>query len=495
MVLAEFAQNLSTAFQKLNKAIVVDEQELVAFIAEIKNSLLLADVNVTLVDSIIIKLHECGIKVPPKQRAKSIKFVLCEQMIKLFETPLYCPRWKQCNHLAMEVIVFIGLNGCGKTTTVAKYAHHYKHERKIGIICADTFRAGALDQLEQNIAKLNLPCYGNRHELDPAVVVSEGIRILKPQCDLILVDTSGRHQQDAVLFQEMVQIVKTIGSCEIVFVLDGSMGQSVMTQVEAFNHVVPIDSVIVSKMDGSRSKGGGAISAISVTKKPISFIGTGEKLEDLQLFDARRFIQRLLGMGDLSTMMELLRNQHTTKHMGLMRKMLTTEDNIKFSFRDLYEQLKMMNSLGSITSFISLLPGGAQLADKLAEQGDPTVKLRKFRIIMDSMSPYELDHDCTLFYKEPHRITRVAWGSGVSEGLVEELLGKFKPFQTTAMAFQKSKLAQVVREQKKFAPSSLMNGDLLKQKGDNNKIDFQSIFASVMKGVNTEDPTKKFKKL
>lgn len=178
--------------------------------------------------------------------------------------------------------MFVGLQGSGKTTTCTKVAYYYKKKGwKVGLVCADTFRAGAFDQLKQNAAKVKIPFYGSYVETDPVAIAEEGVNSFKEAgMEIVIVDTSGRHKQETDLFDEMKQVEKSIKPDNIIFVMDSSIGQQCYAQAEAFKKAVNVGSVIITKMDG-HSKGGGALSAVAATKSPIIFVGDGEHFENL----------------------------------------------------------------------------------------------------------------------------------------------------------------------------------------------------------------------
>ncbi|XP_021715977.1 signal recognition particle 54 kDa protein 2-like [Chenopodium quinoa] len=186
--------------------------------------------------------------------------------------------------------------GSGKTTTCTKYArHHKKNGWKPALICADTFRAGAFDQLKQNATKAKIPLYGSYTELDPVKVAVEGVERLKKEVyDLIIIDTSGRHKQEASLFEEMRQLEQATKPDVVIFVMDSSIGQSAFDQAQAFKQSVDVGAVIITKLDG-HAKGGGALSAVAATDSPVIFIGTGEHMDDFEEFNTQSFVLRLLG--------------------------------------------------------------------------------------------------------------------------------------------------------------------------------------------------------
>ena len=184
-------------------------------------------------------------------------------------------------------------------------AYYYKKKGwKACLVCADTFRAGAFDQLKQNATKAKIPFYGSYTESDPVQIAVDGVdKFKKDRFDMIIVDTSGRHKQEDSLFEEMLQIQNSIKPDNIVFVMDAAIGQACEAQAKAFKSQVDVGSVIITKLD-SNAKGGGALSAVAATKSPIVFIGTGEHIDELEVFKTESFISKLLGMGDIKGLME-----------------------------------------------------------------------------------------------------------------------------------------------------------------------------------------------
>ncbi|WAR20315.1 SRP54-like protein [Mya arenaria] len=184
-----------------------------------------------------------------------------------------------------NVIMFVGLQGSGKTTTCTKLAYYYQKKGwRTCLICADTFRAGAFDQLKQNATKARIPFYGSYTEIDPVEIAKEGVDKFKSEnFEIIIVDTSGRHKQEDSLFEEMLQVYNNIMPDNVIFVMDASIGQACEAQSKAFKEKVDVGSVIITKLDG-HAKGGGALSAVAATKSPVIFIGTGEHIDDFEPF-------------------------------------------------------------------------------------------------------------------------------------------------------------------------------------------------------------------
>lgn len=323
-----------------------------------------------------------------------------------------------------NVFMMVGLQGSGKTTTCCKLATYYQKKGwRTGLVCADTFRAGAFDQLKQNAARNKIPFFGSYSEADPVRIAREGLAKFRADgYEIVIIDTSGRHKQELALFDEMRQIVQAAQPDNIVFVMDGSIGQAADAQARAFKEAVNVGSVVITKLDG-HAKGGGALSAVAATGAPIMFIGTGEHMHDLEAFSVRPFVNKMLGLGDIQGLMETVKELKLEERPDMIKKL---EAGI-FTLRDLYDQLGMIMQMGPISKVMSMMPGmtSDMFQGSDAEMSD---RLRRCMIIMDSMTEGELDSDGKPFNHQPSRITRVARGSGSSLGDVEMLLLQHKKF-------------------------------------------------------------------
>lgn len=245
-----------------------------------------------------------------------------------------------------NVVMFVGLQGSGKTTTCTKLAYNFmKRGWRVGLVCADTFRAGAFTQLKMNAAKIKCPFFGHQNETDPVKIAEEGVAFFREKkYEIIIVDTSGRHKQEQSLFDEMLQVEATIKPDTSIFVMDGSIGQACYDQAKAFHQTIKVGQVIVTKLDG-HAKGGGALSAVAATKSPIIFIGTGEHFDDLEAFEAGSFIKRLLGLGDLENLMKKVTQSMNPQKQ---KKMIDNLKEGKFTLRDMRDQFAQVLSMGSI---------------------------------------------------------------------------------------------------------------------------------------------------
>jgi len=421
MVLAELGNKITKALSNMKNSTVIDDSVVDEMLKEIGNALIAADVQFQLVITLrknIKKAINMDDLAGGLNKRKIIQKAVFDELCALLDpkTKPYQPKKGQPN-----VIMFVGLQGAGKTTTISKLAYYYKKKGwNPCLICADTFRAGAFDQLKQNATKIKVPFYGSYTDTDPVKVAQEGVQQFKDEgCDIILVDTSGRHKQEEALFEEMQQVAEAVKPDNIVFVMDGSIGQAAYDQASAFKQKVAVGSVIITKLDG-HAKGGGALSAVSATNSPIVFYGTGEHMDDLEVFDPKSFVSRLLGLGDVKGIVKAFQDAIPMDKAPELAQRLSEG---KFSLRDMQEQLQNIMKMGPINKVMEMMPGMNNLLPHF--KGDEGNKKLKIMInILDSMTDDELDNDKPL--KDGSRIARIARGSGRSIKEVNELLEQHK---------------------------------------------------------------------
>ena len=340
-----------------------------------------------------------------------------------------------------NVIVMVGLQGAGKTTTIGKLAQYYvKKQYKVGIICADTFRAGAFDQLKQNATKLRIPFYGSYHDVNPIQIAVQGVQqFKKDHYEIIIIDTSGRHKQESALFDEMSDLITTVQPNLTVLVVDATQGQSVYDQALAFHQTIPVGCVIVTKLDG-HAKGGGALSAVAATQSPIIFTGTGEHFDDLEQFHAESFVQQLLGFGNIRGLMDVMGDNDDTDPSKKQAEMLEKLQKGQYTLRDMYQHVEKMVSIGSLNKITSMIPGMSEFSGANVSPGqdeEQKYRLRRFMIIMDSMTNAELDGIVTFNNyvqgTDPNtesRIKRIARGAGCHVNEVKMTLQAHEQFAT-----------------------------------------------------------------
>jgi signal recognition particle subunit SRP54 len=326
-----------------------------------------------------------------------------------------------------NIIMFVGLQGSGKTTTCTKLAYYYQKKNwKSCLVCADTFRAGAYDQIKQNATKARIPFYGSYTEVDPVVIAQEGVEMFKKEgFEFIIVDTSGRHKQEESLFEEMLAVANAVNPDNIIFVMDATIGQACEAQSRAFKEKVNVGSVIITKLDG-HAKGGGALSAVAATKSPIIFIGTGEHIDDLEPFKTKPFISKLLGMGDIEGLIDKVNELKLDDNEELLEKI----KHGQFTIRDMYEQFQNIMKMGPFSQIMSMIPGFSQDFMTKGSEQESMSRIKKLMTMMDSMCDGELDHreGAKLFSKENSRVIRVAHGSGVTEREVKDLISQYTKF-------------------------------------------------------------------
>lgn len=462
MVLAELGGKLRSSLQKLQSSSSdndggITTESLNALLSEIARALIESDVNVQLVMTLRTNIQKkVGDLVANGGANKNVGRLVQRAVVDELTSMLAPPGEKGSGGRAARpykmrrgkpnVVLFVGLQGAGKTTTIAKYAHYYQRRGwKTAMVCADTFRAGAFDQLKQNATKLRVPFYGSYTEADPVAIAEEGVeRFVSDGYEVIVVDTSGRHRQEEALFDEMQEIAAAVNPDNTVFVMDATQGQAVYDQALAFHSAVDVGSVIVTKLDG-HAKGGGALSAVAATGSPVAFLGSGERFEDLDAFHAESFVSKLLGFGDVRGLVEEMKSMdHGKDQEEIMEKMSKGE----FTLRTMYKQFQSVMRIGPLDKVMGMIPG---MPDYLMPKGgdgndESTMRLRKFMYMMDSMTDAELDGKVELSHKKSQdpamekRIRRIAAGSGTHPTEVKMLLQAHEQFGGVVSKMGKSGL-------------------------------------------------------
>ncbi|MGB9841105.1 MAG: signal recognition particle protein Srp54 [Candidatus Bathyarchaeales archaeon] len=430
MALDRLGSSLYEALKKVFKASVVDEATVKQLVRDIQRSLLQADVNVQLVLGISQRIEERALKekVPPGiSRREHVIKVVYEELTRFVgdkPVPIKMEPGKK------KIIMLVGIQGSGKTTAAAKLARYFqKRGLKPALICADTYRPGAYAQLQQLANRINVPVYGDLKAKDPVKVVNEGLKQFSDK-DLIIVDTAGRHKEEQELIKEMKTLEEKIKPDEVMLVIDGTIGQQALMQAKAFHEATPIGAIIVTKLDGS-ARGGGALSAVAATGAPIKFVGTGEKTEDIELFIPSRFVGRLLGMGDLETLLEKVREAEIKVPEKKAKAILSG----KFTLTDMYEQFEAVKGMGPFKKILSMLPGMSyNLPDEMLNTAED--RLEKWRVIIQSMRPEEKENPKIL---NASRVKRIARGSGTSEKDVKELLKQYVMMRKMLKMFKRKK--------------------------------------------------------
>jgi signal recognition particle subunit SRP54 len=415
LVLDELGKSLSTAISKLLGRTVADEAAIREFVKEIQRALLRGDVNVDLVLEMSKRIEkEATTEIPPGvSRKDQVVYAAYNELIRILgEHPVEA----RIDRGRTNIYMLVGIQGSGKTTTAAKLAIYFqKKGLKPGVVCTDTYRPGALQQLQQLLEANKIPVYGEPQGKDPVEVAIHGIALLKADCDFIVIDTAGRHKDEKALVEEMEDMAKEVKPDRIVLTIDGTIGQQAKAQAQAFHEAVGLGYIIVTKLDGA-ARGGGALSAVAATGAPIVFVCLGEKVGDLEHFDPNGFVSRLLGYGDLKGLVE----RFSQMELELSKEKAKALVAGRFTLDDMLEQLQSVGKMGPIDSILKFLPGGYKIPEGALKDTDQKVK--KWKAIVQSMNGEERENPAIL---DSQRIRRVARGSGTTERDVKELLKQF----------------------------------------------------------------------
>jgi len=416
MSIDRLGSSLYEAIRKVFRASVIDEATVKELVHDIQKALLQADVNVQLVLDISKRIEERALKEKVPQgvsRREHLIKVVYEELTRFLgekSIPIKIEPGKR------KVIMLVGIQGSGKTTAAAKLARYFqKRGLKPAVVCVDTYRPGAYAQLQQLTNRINVPFYGDLKAKDPVKVAFDGLKQFGDK-DIVMIDTAGRHKEEQELIKEMKMLEKSLKPDEVMLVIDGTIGQQATVQAKAFHEATPIGSILVTKLDGS-ARGGGALSAVAATGAPIKFIGTGEKVEDIESFVPSRFVGRLLGMGDLETLIEKVHEAEVKVPEKKAKAILSG----KFTLTDMYEQFEAMKGMGTFRKLLKMLPGMSyNIPEDMLNTAEG--RLEKWRVMIQSMTPEEKD-DPKIF--NASRMKRVAKGSGTSEKEVKELLKQY----------------------------------------------------------------------
>ncbi len=417
-MLDNLKESLRGAIQKIVKSSGIDKELIKELSKDVQRALLQSDVNVKLVLEITKNLEERSLnETPPPglSRKDHIVKILYDELSKLLgnETEFKFQSGKQ------NKVILLGIQGSGKTTVVAKLSKFLtKQGYSVGVIGADTYRPGALVQLRTMCEKSNVEVYGEENNKDSPDIVKNGLRHYENlPLDIILIDTAGRHKQEQDLLEEMERINKVTNPDLALLVIDGTIGQQCFNQAEAFHKTVPVGGIIVTKLDSS-AKGGGAIAASAATGAQIMYIGTGERIDDLEKFSPTRFVGRLLGMGDIQAVLDLAKRLENEGDDVRLKRISSGKMNME----DFFYQLEEVTKVGSLRGFLDNMPGlSGMVKDDQLDQMEGRVS--KWRFIIQSMTKDEKADPDLL---NSSRIKRIARGSGSSEHEVKELLKNYK---------------------------------------------------------------------
>jgi len=426
------SDRLESVFKKLKGRGFLKEEDVDTALKEVRLALLEADVNFKVVKHFVSSIKEKAIggKVldsltPGQQVVKIVQAELQELLggeagrIQLAPNP-------------PTVIMLIGLQGSGKTTTAAKLALNFKGDgRRPMLVAADLQRPAAIEQLKTLGAQIDIPVHWSLDTKDPVKVCKEAMdRSRLEGRDILILDTAGRLHIDEELMGQLKAVKTALEPREILFVADSMTGQDAVNSASEFNDQIGIDGVVLTKMDGD-SRGGAALSIRHVTGKPIKFMGTGEKIDMLEVFHPDRVANRILGMGDVLSLIEKAGKSYDADEALEMEQKISGDS---FTFEDLRDQLKKIKGMGSLESLLSMIPGmGKQLKGvKVDEKG-----LVRVEAVIDSMTPRERRNVNLL---NGSRRKRIASGSGTSTADVNKVIKQYKEMKKMLKMFKKGRM-------------------------------------------------------
>lgn len=418
MVLDKLGTSLKNTLKKIAKAVFVDERLIDELVKDIQKALLYADVNVQLAFDLTKKIKERALKEKePSGISKK------EYLIKIVYEELVNFLGEEKKEIKIEKkkpfkIMLVGLFGSGKTTTAAKLAKFYqKRGYKIGLLQLDVWRPAAAKQLEQLGKQIGVDVYTDKGK--DAVKIYEKFKSEYSKYDILIIDTAGRDALSKELIKEIELVKKKVKPNETLLVISGDIGQAAQKQAEQFHKSCDVKGVIATKMDGT-AKAGGALTACAVTGAPVKFLGVGEKVDDLEEFNPKGFVGRLLGMGDLEALLSKAKEAISDEEAEDMGRKFLKGD---FNFLDLFEQMKAMKKMGKLSKLIDMIPGFGKLGIPKEMLEGQEGKMDKWKTIMQSCTKKELENPEII---TSTRIERIAKGAGVDTSDVKELVKQFK---------------------------------------------------------------------
>lgn len=406
------------------------------FIRDLQRELIRSDVNIKLVKELSENIRKKALEEEPPSgitRKEWFIKIVYDELSNLFggdTNPEIEPKktpW---------IILLVGVQGSGKTTTAGKLANFYvKKGYKVGLVAADTYRPGAYEQLKTLSNLSGAMFYGEQNNNKAEEISKNGVEYFKNKnADIIIIDTAGRHGygNEKSLLDEMKNISNKIKPDEVILVLDSSIGQKAFDLAKQFHETTPIGSIIVTKLDGT-AKGGGVLSAIAATGARVKFIGTGEKIDELELFNPSKFVSRLLGLGDLDALLEKVKSVQDNINIEKLQEDLAKG---KINMRTLYAQLKSLRKMGPFSKILQMLPTSSlpQIKNEQLKIGEE--KVDKWIHIIESMTYEELNNPDIIDRK---RMRRIAIGSGASIEDVKDLLVYYKNLKSIMKRIRRDK--------------------------------------------------------
>ncbi len=429
---------LSGVFRNLTGRAQLTEANIQDALREVRLALLEADVNFKIVKDFVERVREAAVGVEVMKGVSP-----AQQVIKVVHDELVALLGGDSTELKLQgnqpaVILMAGLQGSGKTTSSGKLALLLRKQKmRPYLVPADVYRPAAIDQLRTLAKQIDMPCFESTVNMNPVDIARAAVEDARQkQCTVVIIDTAGRLHIDEPLMQELVAIKAAVHPQEILFVADAMTGQDAVTVANSFNEHLGITGVVLTKMDGD-ARGGAALSIKSVTGAPVKFVGMGEKLSEMEVFHPDRVAGRILGMGDVLTLLEKAQEEIKAEEAeALARKM----EKAKFDLEDFRTQMRRMRKMGSISSIMKMIPGIGGLADKLGDLSGHEKDLDRTEAILNSMTAKERRNPDII---NGSRRARIARGSGTQVQDVNQLLRQFE---------QMKKMMQSMMQPKKHMP-------------------------------------------
>lgn len=415
---------------------------------EVRMALLEADVALPVVRDFIQKVKENAVG---QDVNKSL--TPGQEFIKIVQNELTRAMGEENHQLNLSaqppaVVLMAGLQGAGKTTSVAKLGKllKEKQKKKVLVVSADVYRPAAIKQLETLAESVGIDFFPSEVQEKPAAIVQKALKHAQLQFyDVLLVDTAGRLHVDEAMMEEIQEVHRIIKPVETLFVVDAMTGQDAANTAKAFNEALPLTGVVLTKVDGD-ARGGAALSIRAITGKPIKFLGVGEKTDALEPFHPERVASRILGMGDVISLIEEIEHKVDRDEAEKLAKKLKTGDG--FDLNDFLSQLKQMRNMGGMASMMSKMPGMSQLPDAVKSQMDDKITVR-MEAMINSMTRKEREKPEII---KGSRKRRIAAGSGTTVQEVNRLLKQFDDMQRMMKKMKKGGLAKMMRGMKGMMP-------------------------------------------
>ncbi len=433
MAFESLSDRFAGIFKKMRGQATLTEKNMDDMLKEIRVALLEADVNFKVVKNFISDVKEKAIgaqvfqKVNPSQMVVKIVHDEIQELLGADQTEIHY-------NATLTTIMLVGLQGTGKTTTAGKLGYYLKNKlnKKVMFAALDVYRPAAIDQLKTLAGQIGVEFF-SLGQTDPVRIAKEAQQKARETgIDVLILDTAGRLQIDEALMKELQQINHEVHPDEALLLVDAASGQDAVNVANAFNKDLRLTGVIMSKLDGD-ARGGAALSIKYLTGLPIKFAGVGEKMEDLEAFHPNRMADRILGMGDIVTLVEKAKESIDEKEAEKQARKMMDGD---FSLEDMLKQMKQVQKIGSIGAIAKLIPGMPKLTDEQKEAAEREMKV--FEAVINSMTPYERKHPEILRYSHKNRIAK---GCGLTNADINRVLRKYdqsKEMMKRMKQYQKS---------------------------------------------------------